>query len=313
MQSSRPWNQLHLVLSAAEAEAVEAALFEAGAQSVAVQDEALEAWGEPVPAASPSRAVRLAALFRADRSPTVILEELGTAVPARILETAVWEGLADRDWSRAWMEHWKPQRFGRRLWVCPSWETPPERDAVNLRLDPGSAFGTGSHATTALCLEWLEGRDLAGQSLLDFGCGSGILAIAALRLGAHEAWACDLDRQVLPVAAENARRNDVASRLWIGHPAELPDLQADVIVANILSGTLVQLAPEFLRLHRPGGLLVLSGILENQASELQEAYGPHYALRVVARRAGWVLMEGKNGTGRLTRSAGTRRGRAAPP
>lgn len=314
MERSRFWVQLGVTLPASSLESVEAALFQAGAQSVALEDEGLEPWFEGQPGeASPWRRVRLTALFDGSRSQTTILDALRPCVVPEDMATVSFDRLEDRDWERAWMERWKPQRFGRRLWICPTWETPLEPEAINLRLDPGSAFGTGSHATTALCLEWLEAQDLAGRSIVDYGCGSGVLAIAALLLGARRAWACDSDPQALRTTAENAERHGVESRLWIGPPREVPSLGADVLVANILSRTLVDLAPALFRLQCVGGRLALSGILEDQEREVRVAYEDAYVLRPAVHRDGWILLEGSKRADRTTRSAGTPRGRDAPP
>jgi len=314
MEPSRFWIQLSLTLPASRLLSAEAALFQAGAQSVAVEDEGFEPWFEGQPGeTSPWRRVRLTALFDDARSQGAILAALQECVAWEDMATLVFDRLEDRDWGRAWMERWKPRRFGRRLWICPTWETPLEPEAINLRLDPGSAFGTGSHATTALCLEWLEAQVLTGRSLVDYGCGSGVLAIAALLLGAQRAWACDADPQALRATAENALRNGVESRLWIGPPREVPPVGADVLVANIFSHTLVALAPILVGLQRDGGRLALSGILEDQEPEVRAAYEPAYALRPGVRREGWVLLEGTKRAVGATRNAGTPRDRDVPP
>ncbi len=204
------------------------------------------------------------------------------------------EEIADQDWERSWMDNFQPMRFGRRLWIVPSWHAAPEPDAVNLLLDPGLAFGTGTHPTTALCLEWLDGQELAGRQVLDFGCGSGILAIAALLLGAERAVGTDIDPQALEASRDNASRNGIEpARFPVYLPADLPQRQADVLVANILAGPLVSLAPQLTGLVRPGGLLALSGILAEQAEEVRAAYSAHFDLDPTAEREGWIRISGR--------------------
>ena len=202
------------------------------------------------------------------------------------------EQLEDRDWAREWLKDFKPMRFGTRLWICPTAYTPPEPDAVNLSLDPGLAFGTGTHATTALCLEWLDGHDLRDRLVVDYGCGSGILAIAAARLGAREVWAVDNDPQALVASRDNAARNGVMDRLHICLPPAFPALQADVLLANILAGPLVSLAQLFAACLRPGGRLVLSGILKTQEPDIRRAYQADFAELEVASKDDWIRVSG---------------------
>ena len=287
------WTRVALVVPARDADAAEAVKFALGALAVEHADGGSTPWYEPdADLRSPWERVRLQALFAPDVEPAAMRAALGRVVGATDLAAMTFDTLPDRDWARAWMQDWKPQRFGTRLWICPTWLAPPEPSAVNLRLDPGNAFGTGTHATTALCLEWLEAQDLGGRTVLDYGCGSGVLAIAALRLGAARAWACDADAQALRATAENAARNEVDSQLWIGAPHDLPARSADVVVANILSSVLVAIAPQLeTRLH-PGGRLALAGILHEQVDAVIAAYAPWCALLPVARRDEWVLLAG---------------------
>lgn len=200
--------------------------------------------------------------------------------------------LPDTDWAFAWMAHYRPFEAAPGLWVCPTWVSPPRPEALTILLDPGLAFGTGEHPTTALCLEWLLGQDLAGRTVLDYGCGSGILAIAALKRGAAAAVAVDVDPQALAVARENAMRNEVADRFRALLPEELPEhFAADVVVANILANALVALAPRLIAATRPGGRLALSGVLEEQADAVRAAYAPAFDL-ARRERSGWVLLAG---------------------
>ncbi|MGB1139328.1 MAG: 50S ribosomal protein L11 methyltransferase, partial [Halioglobus sp.] len=210
------------------------------------------------------------------------------------------EILEDKDWEREWMKHYAPMQFGERLWVCPSWLEPPEPNAVNLVLDPGLAFGTGTHPTTALCLAELDGMDLRGATAVDYGCGSGILAVAALKLGARQVLGVDNDPQALDASRDNAARNtlpanvlplalpgDVDSNAWRG--------TADLVIANILAGPLMDLSPTLLDFLRPGGTLLLSGLLESQAAQLCEHYGERLDIRVAGTREGWVCLRGTLG------------------
>ena len=204
------------------------------------------------------------------------------------------EVIEDQDWERSWMDNFHPMRFGQRLWIVPSWHAAPEPGAVNLLLDPGLAFGTGTHPTTALCLEWLDGQDLKDCNVLDFGCGSGILAIAALLLGAKEAIGTDIDVQALEASRDNAGRNNIEPGLFpLYLPEDLPQVQADVVVANILAGPLVALAPQLSSLVKPGGRLALSGILAEQGEEVAAAYAKDFDLDPIANRDGWVRISGR--------------------
>lgn len=203
------------------------------------------------------------------------------------------EQIEDKDWEREWMDNFHPMRFGQRLWICPSWRDVPDPNAVNVMLDPGLAFGTGTHPTTALCLAWLDGLDLAGKTVIDFGCGSGILAIAALKLGAAKAIGIDIDPQAIQASRDNAQRNGVSERLSLYLPHEQPDnLGADVVVANILAGPLRELAPLISVLPVAGGHLGLSGVLASQASSVCEAYEEQFALDPVAEKEEWCRITG---------------------
>jgi ribosomal protein L11 methyltransferase len=204
------------------------------------------------------------------------------------------EKIEDQDWERSWMDNFHPMRFGERLWIVPSWHAAPEPDAVNLLLDPGLAFGTGTHPTTSLCLQWLDAQQLQGKTLIDFGCGSGILAIAGLLLGAEHAVGTDIDIQALEASRDNAQRNQVADdRFDLYLPEQMPDTPADVLVANILAGPLVSLAPRLASLVKPGGLLALSGILAEQTDEILQAYRDDFELDPVANQEGWIRVSGR--------------------
>ena len=211
----------------------------------------------------------------------------GTQVTSEILE--------DKDWVREWMDHFKPMKFGRRLWICPSWCKTPDPDAVNLMLDPGLAFGTGTHPTTAMCLEFLDGEPLEGKHVIDFGCGSGILAIAALLLGAKSALGLDIDPQAIKASGENAERNGVRDRLSLrltGGEAPEENEKADVLVANILAGPLTELAPDIEKLVKKGGHLALSGILGKQADDVRAVYSEWFDMDEPLIREDWCRLTG---------------------
>ncbi len=200
------------------------------------------------------------------------------------------EVLEDKDWERVWMDDFKPQRFGQRLWICPSWSTPPEPDAVNLMLDPGLAFGTGTHPTTSLCLTWLEQTNLKNKSIIDYGCGSGILSLAALKLGAADVHAVDIDPQALQATQNNALANELDEcKLSISMPEALHQ-PVDLIIANILLAPLLILKERFQQLLNPDGVLVVSGLLEEQAPALIETYNLLFHPVHQENLNGWSLL-----------------------
>lgn len=209
------------------------------------------------------------------------------------IETVLLETVEDQPWERAWMDSFHPMCFGKRLWIYPSWHEIPADDSVKLLLDPGLAFGTGTHPTTALCLEWLDGQDMAGMEVLDYGCGSGILAIAALKLGAKHAVGTDIDPQALLATHDNAERNSInAAQLHTCYPKQLPQQTWDVVMANILAGPLVELAPALLAALRPGGKLVLSGILAEQSAAIQDTYQSALTDFSITQKDDWIRVTG---------------------
>ncbi|MHC2145883.1 50S ribosomal protein L11 methyltransferase [Pseudomonas sp. 210_17 TE3656] len=289
-----PWLQVRLAISPEQAETYEDALLEVGAVSVTFMDAEDQPIFEPDLNTTPLWShTHLLALFEADTDAAAVFAHLqlltGTALPEHQAEV-----IEDQDWERSWMDNFQPMRFGQRLWIVPSWHAAPEPEAVNLLLDPGLAFGTGTHPTTALCLEWLDGQELKDTQVLDFGCGSGILAIAALLLGAREAVGTDIDVQALEASRDNAGRNGIADEKFALYlPEHMPAMQADVLVANILAGPLVSLAPQLSGLVRPGGLLALSGILAEQGEEVAAAYAKDFDLDPISVRDGWVRISGR--------------------
>lgn len=293
-----PWLSLDIETGKREWPRLEAALRSVGALSTTLLDAADEPILEPAPGLTPLwKRLHVQALFDAgadQRGLVAVLEEL---VPGLDRERIRVGEIADQAWERAWMDEYRPMRFGRRLWIYPSTVEPPEQtDQVVVRLDPGLAFGTGTHATTALCLEWLDGLALAGRRVIDFGAGSGVLAIAALLLGAREAIAIDNDPQALEASADNAARNGVADRLVVLGADDPPPAAAEVVVANILAGTLVELAPQLVALLAPGGVIALSGVLATQADEVVDCYRALGIELTVSQREDWVRLDGRRPT-----------------
>ena len=295
------WQTLLVDVAAPDTEALADALLEAGAQSVSIEDadaggenEAPQ-FAEPGTAPQPWPRNRIVALFGPHTPPAAALDAAVLASGCNAPSAFRLESLVERDWVRATQAQFVPLRIAARLWVVPSWCEPPEPDAVNLRIDPGLAFGTGSHPSTRLVLAWLA-RELRGAkagpgdpSVLDYGCGSGILAIAAAKLGAAEAFGVDIDPQALATSAENAARNRAEVRLFL--PDALPARRADIVVANILARPLVVLAP--LLAERARGRIALSGILSGQAEEVLAAYRHQFDIGVTAEDDGWVLLSGE--------------------
>jgi len=287
------WLELKIALGGLDADRVEEALEDAGALSVTLED----AGDEPIYEPDADRPclwsdTRLTALFAADADMGGITAQLLTQLKLDTLPPHRIEPLEDRDWAREWLKDFKPMRFGQRLWICPTAYTPPDPAAVNLILDPGLAFGTGTHATTALCLEWLDGADLAGKEVVDYGCGSGILGIAAARLGAAKVWAVDNDPQALVATQDNAARNGVLEKMRISLPPQFPALKADLLLANILAGPLVALGPVFAAHLKPGAPLVLSGILKTQEQDIRRAYAGDFAELESTSKEDWLRITG---------------------
>ncbi len=288
-----PWLQLRLAITPEQAEPMEDLLLGLGAVSVTFMDAEDQPIFEPDLGTTPLwQHTHLLALFEADTERQPLLDLLQQLWQQPLPEYQ-FEDIADQDWERSWMDNFQPMRFGRRLWIVPSWHEAPDSQAVNLLLDPGLAFGTGTHPTTALCLEWLDGQDVRGLNAIDFGCGSGILAIAALLLGAERVTGTDIDPQALEASRDNARRNGIADeRFPLYLPEAMPAEPADLLLANILAGPLVSLAPQLISLVRPGGRIALSGILAEQTEEILAAYRDAFELDPVAEKDGWIRVTG---------------------
>ncbi|MBP1151979.1 MULTISPECIES: 50S ribosomal protein L11 methyltransferase [unclassified Methylocaldum] len=286
------WRQLAITVDESLAEPVSDLLSNLGAVSVSFEDAGDQPLFEPKPGETPVwRQTKVIGLFDADANTNRIRNSVANQFGERVLQYQL-EDLEDRVWERAWLDHFQPMRFGQRLWICPTGFEPPEPEAVNIVLDPGLAFGTGTHPTTALCLEWLDGQDLAGKTVIDYGCGSGVLAVAALKLGAAKAYGVDIDPQALTASDENARKNGVEDRLALGYPRELAAVRADVLVANILATPLIELAAEISEKVRPGGSLALSGILATQVENVRAAYASQFDFSPPVVREEWALLTG---------------------
>ena len=295
-----PFLQLTLDIDKADPGPFEDALFELGASAVSLADAADNPILEPKPGELPLwPTVTVTALFQSDADQHHILRALQSQFSP--LPTHHFAMIEDRAWEREWLKDFKPMQFGQRLWICPGGMMPPsdllrQPSAFGLQpclihLDPGLAFGTGTHPTTALCLEWLDSADLKNKSVIDYGCGSGVLAIAALKLGAREALGTDIDPQALLASRDNAERNDVSDRLTL-QTVDRPIAPADLLLANILADPLSELAATFAALVKPGGHLVLSGILKEQAQGVAKNYTTWFDMDLPVYRDDWARLSG---------------------
>jgi ribosomal protein L11 methyltransferase len=293
-----PWIQLQIPADPDNADQLEDLLMEMGAEAVSMEDAADQPLYEPDPGTTPLwHQTSVTGLFDSQRDIGQLCVEVKDAWHQQTqqslpeIEVTLIE---DKDWEREWMDDFNPIQFGSRLWIVPSWHQPPDPDAANLCLDPGLAFGTGTHPTTALCLEWLDGQDVSGRQVIDYGCGSGILGLASLLLGADHVIGVDTDPQALEASRENARRNQIEDqRLDLYLPEDEPEAVADVMLANILAQPLIGLAPHLAGRVKPGGHLVLSGILSNQARDVMAAYEPWFVMDEPDQREEWVRLTGR--------------------
>jgi ribosomal protein L11 methyltransferase len=286
------WLQLTLTIADAEAEGLAAVLEDAGAVAVTMA----AASAEPVFANDQLESalwerLRLTALFDAEIAIEQVLASLVQYYEPNTLPPYQLTRLAEQDWSQTWKQGLQSMLFGERLWVHPSWLDVPEPQRLSIVLDPGMAFGTGTHPTTAMCLEWLARQELEDMDVVDYGCGSGILGMAALRLGARQVWAVDNDPVALTVALENAERNGITTHFVTCLPEQLTATPVDILVANILAEPLVTLAPQFAALVKNAGRLVLSGLLTAQEERCMEAYTPWFRFAPPTHTDEWVMLQ----------------------
>ncbi len=285
------WLQLIVGSTRDASSAIEDALLELGAVSVTLEDAADQPILEPGVGETPLwDNCTIKALFPDDTDTTQTTVQLEQLI-SRPLQSS-WQQLEDKDWSQEWKKYFSPMKCGERLWICPSWIEPPDANGINLSLDPGLAFGTGSHPTTHLCLRWLDKQDLAGQTVIDYGCGSGILGIAALLLGAEKVIAVDNDPQALLATRDNAERNNIAAeRISTYLPEELPaDIVGQTMLANILAAPLIELAPKLTALTASNGLICLSGLLEHQITAVSQPYLGNFAFDDPAIETEWAQL-----------------------
>ncbi len=290
------WWQLSIAADAARAAEIESCMLTLGAVSVTMRDAGAgideRPIFEPEPGSTPLWPDTLiTGLFSADQAPTRLTAQLATRLGITTTQIDC-QRLEEQDWERTWEQYFKPLRFGDRLWVIPEGHTPPDPAAVNLFLDPGLAFGTGTHPTTALCLQWLANNLGSGDKVVDYGCGSGILGVAAAALGAAELWCVDIDPQALQATQANLVKNNASIPLHISLPQDFnPTVKPTLIIANILANPLIALADDFASLLSPGRILVISGIMMEQRETLLQAYEKHFDHFKIHSKDGWMLIE----------------------
>lgn len=297
MSSNAAWQELHCTARKDQVESLEHWFFEAGALSVTLEDHADQPLLEPGPGETPLwDRVQVTALFAGDQD----LQPVLATVPAELVTEAPQSivPVADREWTRVWEDQFQPMQMGKRLWICPSWTPPPEADAINLLLDPGLAFGTGTHPTTAMCLRALDAASLEDTRIVDYGCGSGILGIAAALLGAQQVLGIDNDPQAITASLDNAMRNEVPTSQFSAHLPAASELDnwrysADWVVANILAGPLIELEPILTSMMAPKGRLLLAGLLAEQAEQVIATYASKVKLAIADRQEEWVLLAGE--------------------
>lgn len=293
-----PWLQLRLDATPDTADTLSELLIDAGACAVTMRDAADQPLFEPPPGTTPLwSSTQVIGLFEANANMDDIIEQLKASWDKGDFPNWQLNPLEDKDWVKAWMDNFKPMQFGEKLWIIPGGYEPPVADAINIHLDPGLAFGTGTHPTTAMCLKWLDAHPVKNKAVIDFGCGSGILAIAAALSGATKVWATDIDPQALLATRDNAEKNGVTGQIEARFPNDMPEIQADVLLANILAGPLTELAPLFARLTATNGQLVLSGIIESQQESIISAYQAFFDMELYLKQSeagqeAWICLHG---------------------
>jgi len=287
------WHQCAVGCDKSITDALSDYLESLGALSVTLSDAGDQALYEPPPGATPLwQAVTINALFDINSDISLLQQLVLQQFPDLSEANFCWELLEDKDWERECLDQFKPMRFGHRTWVVPSWEQLAMDNAVQIHLDPGLAFGTGSHPTTALCLEWLDAHAPLPEKVLDVGCGSGILSIAACKLGAQQVFATDIDPQAIQATTENARKNNCLDKITASMPEYLSETAFTLIVANILANPLIDMAEYLARLLVPGAKIVLSGILKHQANSVVDRYKQWFMLDPITEKEDWVRISG---------------------
>ncbi|MHA3114866.1 50S ribosomal protein L11 methyltransferase [Acinetobacter sp. ANC 4635] len=294
------WLQIHITVDQAQVDFTETLLLSLGAVSVTLDDAEDQALLEPLPGETPLwNKVIVTGIYQQDDNEKIDVDSLIKFVQEQLPEAPVrFDELEDQAWERAWMDYYEPIQIAEKFWIVPEWLEAPDADATNIKLDPGLAFGTGNHASTFLCLQWLGSIDLKDKIVVDYGCGSGILGVAALLLGAKKVYATDIDPQAVLATKQNAELNGVLDRLFVGLPeefnAEFKSQQADVLVANILAAPLMALAPEFAKLLKADGEFALAGVIEEQVEDVSGVYQEFFdILNIEKREENWCRISGK--------------------
>jgi ribosomal protein L11 methyltransferase len=286
------WIQFIFNSTPDDAEALSDQLIECGSSAVTFQDNEDQPIYEPEIGTTPLwAATNVIALFDAETDTDMIISMLSGMMAPQTVPSYRIEAVEDKDWVREWMDNFHPMNFGKKLWICPSWHTPPDDNAVNIMLDPGLAFGTGTHPTTALCLNWLDQADVKDKVVIDYGCGSGILAIAAALLGAKKVIGVDTDPQALEATQANAERNGVTIDTYL--PDACPDEPCDLLLANILAGPLQSLSERLAGLTKAGAPIVLSGILDVQADDVSQSYQSWFDMDAPVLKDEWIRLVGQ--------------------
>ena len=294
------WLQIHITVEQAQVDFTETLLNSLGAVSVTLDDAENQDLLEPLPGETPLwNNVIVTGIYAQEDDENIDVDALLTFITAQLPEAPIrHEFLEDQAWERTWMDAYEPIQIAEKYWIVPEWMQAPEADAVNIKLDPGLAFGTGNHASTFLCLQWLGKTDVKDKVVIDYGCGSGILGVAALLLGAKKVYATDIDPQAVLATQQNAELNGVLDNLFVGLPDEfnetLKNQQADVFVANILAGPLMMLAPQFATLVKPEGEFALAGVIDEQVTDVSSVYEEFFDILDVEKRDEyWCRISGK--------------------